>query len=190
MKLKICGLMTLHDIDCVNAACVDYAGFVFTPHRQRISVDTARLLKRALNPAIKTVGVFTDESREFVESIVAAGLADAVQFHGAVEYPLSCPTFRGMRIRTAADIIATDCDCVVFDAFGSEAGSTGGVFDWRLVADYSEKPFFLAGGINITNIEQAVRLNPYGIDISSGVEVGGAKSLEKIMEIATVIQSH
>jgi phosphoribosylanthranilate isomerase len=58
------------------------------------------------------------------------------------------------------------------------------MFNWRLIEGYCEKPFFLAGGINISNIRKAMALNPYCIDISSGVEENGAKSLNKIMEVA------
>ena len=186
MKLKICGLKTLHDIDCVNRAGVDYAGFVFTPHRQQISVETARRLKSALDPKIKSVGVFIGESCAFIRSIVDEGIIDLVQFHGDREYPMPCQTIKAFRMQTRDDIKPTSCDFVLFDAFSrGTRGSTGGMFNWRLIDGYREKPFFLAGGINISNIKQAMALNPYCIDISSGAELsGGEKSLEKVMEVA------
>ena len=59
----------------------------------------------------------------------------------------------------------------------------GGSLIGGLIEGYNEKPFFLAGGINITNIKEAMKLNPYCIDISSGVEENGEKSLEKIKEV-------
>ena len=185
MKLKICGLKTLNDIDCVNRAEVDYAGFVFTPHRQQINAETARMLKNALNPGIKSVGVFIGEPYDYVRSIVSEGIIDMVQFHGGFEYEMICPTIKAFRMRTAADIKRTNCDFVLFDTFKKGTrGSTGGMFDWRLVEGYREKPFFLAGGIDITNIKKAMEMSPYCIDISSGVEENGEKSLGKIMEVA------
>ena len=185
MKLKICGLKTLQDIDCVNKAEVDYAGFVFTPHRQQISVETARALKTALDPKIKSVGVFIGEPYGFIKSIVDEGIIDMAQFHGGHEYKMSCPTIKAFRIRTAADIKPTDCNYVLFDSYKrGTRGSTGGMFNWRLIDGYHEKPFFLAGGIGIDNIRAAMELNPYCIDISSGVEENGEKSLKKIMEVA------
>ena len=185
MKLKICGLKTLHDIGCVNKAEVDYAGFVFTPHRQQISVETARILKGALDPKIKSVGVFIGETYDFIKSIVDEGLIDLVQFHGVREYEMPCPAIKAFRMRTKADIRPTGCDYVLFDSFRrGTRGSTGGIFDWRLIEGYSEKPFFLAGGIDISNIKAALALGPYCIDISSGVEENGGKSLKKIMEVA------
>ena len=185
MKLKICGLKTLHDIECINEADIDYAGFVFTPHRQQISVATARVLKAALKPGIKAVGVFVGESYGFIKNIVDEGLIDLVQFHGGREYPMPCPTIKSFRMRSEADIMPTDCDFVLFDSYKEDTkGSTGGMFNWRLIIGYQAKPFFLAGGIDITNIRQAMALGPYGIDISSGVEEQGGKSMQKVKEIA------
>ena len=185
MKLKICGLKTLQDIDFVNKAEVDYAGFVFTPHRQQISIETARILKAALDSKIKAVGVFIDESRDFIRSIVDEGIIDLVQFHGDCEYEMPCRTIKAFRMRSEADIKPTNCDFVLFDSYKrGTRGSTGGLFNWRLIKNYREKPFFLAGGIDITNIKAALELAPYGIDISSGVEENGEKSLKKIMEVA------
>ena len=185
MKLKICGLRTLQDIDFVNRAEVDYAGFVFTPHRQQLDIETARALKSALNPQIKSVGVFVNESDEFIKEIVDEGIIDMVQFHGDCEYEMPCQTIRAFRMRSEKDIKPTDCDFVLFDAFQKGVrGSTGGMFDWQLIKNYHEKPFFLAGGINISNIKRAMKFNPFCIDISSGVEENGEKSLKKIIEIA------
>ena len=185
MKLKICGLRTLQDIGFVNQAEIDYAGFVFTQHRQQISIETARILKNALSPHIKSVGVFVDEPYEFIKGIVDEGIIDMVQFHGGCEYKVPCPTIRAFRIRSAEDISATGCDFVLFDSFQEGTrGSTGGMFNWRLINDYCEKPFFIAGGINISNIKKAMERNPFCIDISSGVEENGEKSLKRIMEVA------
>ncbi len=185
MKLKICGIKTLRDVDCVNEAAVDYAGFVFTPHTRQVSPETARILKNALDPRIKAVGVFTDEPAEFIRRIVEEELADMVQFHGGREYGVPCPSIRAFRMRSAADIQPTECDFVLFDSFRrGTRGSTGGMFNWRWIEGYREKPFFLAGGIHIGNIRAAMAMNPYGIDISSGVEENGEKSIKKVREIA------
>ena len=192
MKLKICGIQSRRDVECVNQAQVDYAGFVFTPHRQQVDVDTARELKRALDPRIQAVGVFVDEPFAFVRQLVDSGIIDVVQFHGEREYPMPCPTIKAFCMRSAADIRPTGCDFVLFDAFKKGVrGSTGGMFDWRLLQQYDHtKPFFLAGGITADTIERAVALNPYGIDLSSGAEVDGQKSFEKIKEIALCIEKY
>jgi len=187
MRIKICGLRTLRDVCHVNRAGVDFAGFVLTPHRLATDLDTAKRLKAALDPNIKAVGVFMNEPEEFVRRFVDDGIIDMVQFHGDVEYRMPCPTIRAFRMRTADDIGSTDCDFVLFDSFKEgECGSSGVAFDWRILDAYrkteSRKPFFLAGGINAGNIREAMGLDPYCIDISSGVEEDGEKSLGKITE--------
>ena len=185
MKLKICGLRTLRDIGFVNEAGVDYAGFVFAPHRLQVSIETARTLKAALDPNIKAVGVFIDEPYDYIKNIVDEGIIDLAQFHGKMEHDLPCPTIKAFRMRTRADVRPTECDYVLFDSHRrGTRGSTGGMFNWRLIEGYNEKPFFLAGGIDISNIRAAMDIGPYCIDISSGVEEGGEKSLRKIMEVA------
>ena len=185
MKLKICGLKTVQDIDCVNKAGVDYAGFVFAPSPHQIDFDTAKTLKNALLPGIKAVGVFVNESYDFMKQLVDANIIDMVQFHGDVEYEMPCETIRAFRMQSELDIKPTNCDYVLFDSYKKGVrGSTGGVFDWRLIKGYHEKPFFLAGGIDITNIRKGMALNPYCIDISSGVAENGVKSFKKIMEVA------
>jgi phosphoribosylanthranilate isomerase len=178
-------LKTLRDIDFVNRAGVDYAGFVFAPHRQQISADKAKTLKNALAPGILSVGVFVDEPYGYIKHIVDEGIVDLVQFHGGSEYALPCPTIKAFRMRGREDIKPTECDFVLFDSYKrGTRGSTGGMFDWRLIDGYCGKPFFLAGGIDISNINEAMALNPYCIDISSGVEENGEKSLKKIMEVS------
>jgi phosphoribosylanthranilate isomerase len=184
--------MTLRDIDCVNRAGVDFAGFVFTRHRQQISIETAKILRSALDPSIKAVGVFTNEDYGFVKQIVDEGVVDLVQFHGDREYAVPCPTIRAFRMRSKTDIVPTGCDYLLFDSFTEGTrGSTGGMFDWRLIEDYDRaKPFFIAGGINMANIREAIALDPYGVDISSGVEENGVKSLRKIMEVSSCIKTY
>ena len=185
MKLKICGLKTLQDVNFVNKADVDFAGFVFTRHRQQIGVETARTLKAALNPKIKSVGVFIGEPYEFIKNIIDEKIIDMVQFHGDGEFTVPCPAIKAFLVRARADIRPTFCEFVLFDTYRKGTrGSTGGMFNWRLIDGYNDKPFFLAGGIDISNIKQAMALNPYCIDISSGVEENGEKSLKKIMEVA------
>jgi phosphoribosylanthranilate isomerase len=188
MKLKICGIRTIEDVECVNQAGVDYAGFVLTPHRLQISVEEARVLKTKLNADIKTVGVFLDDSPKYINNIIAKGIVDMVQFHGKTEFKTTCPSIRAFMVQTESDIKPTFCDFVLFDAFKKGVrGATGGKFNWRLVEGYSDKPFFIAGGITAENVREAIKLKPYCIDICSGAEENGQKSLKKIVEIKQIM---
>ena len=140
MKLKICGFKNLNEIEYANTANIDYAGFVFAPSRQQITFKQAKQLKSALNPKIKAVGVFVNESEEFIKSLVDERIIDVVQFHGDVEFQLNVSTIRAFRMRTADDIIPTNCDFVLFDSYrDGTRGSTGGMFDWRLIENYDNE---------------------------------------------------
>jgi phosphoribosylanthranilate isomerase len=69
---------------------------------------------------------------------------------------------------------------------GSGSGET---FDWKSLNSLNiDKPWFLAGGINLNNIKQAMAINPFGIDISSGAETDGVKDREKILQLVTTIR--
>ena len=189
MKLKICGLKRLEDVEYVNQASIDYAGFIFAPSKRQITAEFAKELKNALNPNITAVGVFVNESYEFVKHLIDEQIIDVAQFHGDVEYPVPIPSIRAFSMRGKEDIKSTNCDFVLFDLpKNGTRSSAGGVFDWRLIDGYSKKPFFLAGGINATNIRQAMELNPYCIDIAGGAEdENGNKSLLKIMELKEML---
>ncbi len=88
------------------------------------------------------------------------------------------------------EYIEAGVDYFLFDSGSrTQAGGTGKVFDWSLIPEGGH-PFFLAGGLNAGNVEEAVRaVSPYAVDISSGVETDGCKDREKILEIVRRIRN-
>jgi phosphoribosylanthranilate isomerase len=186
MKIKICGLTRECDIGFVNEALPDYAGFVFAESKRKVTEDQALALKRGLNPSIKAVGVFANNDISFVISLLERGIIDIVQLHGYEndEYILSidAPVIKAVRIGERIDY---KVDYLLFD--NPRAGS-GKTFDWRLIPK-TLKPFFLAGGISIGNIDEAMKINPFAIDVSSGVEIDGVKDREKIHEIVKRVKT-
>ena len=99
---------------------------------------------------------------------------------------------KAIRVTKRQDITQAEMlpvDYLLYDAFsGNEYGGTGKVFDWSLLSEV-ERPYFLAGGINIDNVEEAVRRwQPYAIDLSSAVETDGWKDREKIIAIVEKIK--
>lgn len=196
-KIKICGLSRLEDIDAVNQALPDYIGFVFAASRRRVDGETAKVLKAALSPEIKAVGVFVNDSVEEIVALAENGTIDLIQLHGdedekmitELKKAVPLPIIKAMRIRDASDIKKTNADYRLFDTFdASQYGGSGECFNWNLIADLKED-FFLAGGLNIDNIEEAInRVNPFGVDISSGVETNGKKDRGKIIKIVEKIR--
>ena len=200
-KIKICGLSREEDIIAVNETMPDYIGFVFAESKRRISREKALELKKLLNPNIKAVGVFVNAPITEVANCCADNTIDLIQLHGdeSDEYMAQLksitdkPIIRAVRVRSTEDIMKADhlpCDYLLFDAYiKDQYGGSGVTFDWSLIPKI-EKPFFLAGGLDRTNINEAVRqCDPYCLDISSGVETNWRKYNKKIKEIVTIVRS-
>lgn len=188
-RIKVCGLVREDDVDAVNAARPDFAGFVVDVPASRRSVSPAevRALAARLDAGIQAVGVFVDAPAATVAELLNDGTLDAAQLHGsedaayvsALRELTDKPLVQAFRVAGAADVAraeASAADCVLLD---SGAGS-GRTFDWKL-ARACKRPFFLAGGLEPGTIARAVEAaRPFGVDLSSGVETNGAKDPEKI----------
>jgi phosphoribosylanthranilate isomerase len=189
MQIKICGLFRDEDIDIVNRFLPDFAGFVFAPSRRNVSPETAGRLIAKLDKKIVPVGVFVNETAENIAEIIEATGIKMIQLHGSenedfiktLKEKVNLPIIKAIKPN---GIIPENADFLLFDG---EIPGSGKTFD-RATLRKTEKPWFLAGGINIGNIEEALSLAPYGIDISSGVETDGFKDLRKIEEIMGVIK--
>lgn len=192
VKIKICGLSRECDIDFANEAKLDYVGFIFANSRRKITKEQAYILRKKLNSDIKTVGVFVNEDINFILELLNENIIDIIQLHGQEDekYMLELKRNTDNLIIKAITVDKKDfisnfsitlADYVLLD---SGAGGTGVKFDWNLLDKEIEKPFFLAGGINAENVEQAIKLiNPFAIDISSGAETNGYKDRNKILDI-------
>ncbi|MDR2957725.1 MAG: phosphoribosylanthranilate isomerase, partial [Coriobacteriales bacterium] len=82
VKVKICGLTRIEDIEVVNAAQPDFIGFVFARSPRKISQPKALKLRQALVPDIKAVGVFQNEPLESISILAGEGVIDVIQLHG------------------------------------------------------------------------------------------------------------
>lgn len=196
-KIKICGLSRPEDIEAVNVARPDYIGFVFARSKRQVDAETAKQLKAALDPEIKAVGVFVNHPGNEIIALATNGIIDVIQLHGdedeetifKLKDAVSIPVIKAMRIRNKKDIKNTAGDYRLFDTYGvNQYGGSGECFNWNLLKD-TKGEFFLAGGLNIENIEAAIsQVNPYGVDISSGVETNGKKDRDKIIKIVEKIR--
>ncbi len=200
-KIKICGLRTLDNIRAVNEAEPDYVGFVFAESRRKISDITAGDLRRELAPGIIPVGVFVNEDIERIAGLCRNRIIDMIQLHGdedenyisRLRRLVPNPVIRAVRVRSTEEILqyeAMGSNYLLLDAYREkEYGGSGVRFDWSLIPGL-KKPFFLAGGINAENAAEAVdRYHPYGIDVSSGVEIGGSIDPGKVRELVHIIRT-
>lgn len=190
-RIKICGLFRPEDIDAVNKALPDYIGFVFAPSRRQVSAAQAAAFKTRLSAHIKAVGVFVDAAIGGIAALCAYGVIDLVQLHGnedaayiaRLRQASDAPIIKAVRVQNAAQIKeaeALDCDYLLLDTYAKgRRGGSGEGFDWALIPPL-EKPYFLAGGLGEANMEKALSLQPYCVDLSSGAETDGKKDAEKI----------
>ncbi len=191
-RIKICGLSRIEDIEYVNCAKPDYAGFVINFPKSHRNVPLGRLveLSHMVDKDIKKVGVFVNQEAEEIARIAEMAELDYIQLHGNedeayIEYIKNItkvPVIKAFVIKEKEDVRkakASKADYILLDS-GQGSGQD---FDWRLLEEI-DRDFFLAGGISTENIETALRnVKPYAVDVSSGVETSGIKDIKKIMDI-------
>ena len=196
-QIKLCGITKAEDVAVINSIKPEYIGFVFAQKSKRYVTDeTARFLKNQLDPGINTVGVFVDETPGRVAALMNNNTIDLAQLHGHEDEDYirklrtltDKPVIRAFRIKSREDLINTmDCsaDHVLLDAGAGE----GTAFDWSWLKGY-ERPYFLAGGLDPYNVEEAVRqLRPYAVDVSSGIETGGIKDPVKMRKFVEAVRN-
>jgi len=205
MRIKICGLFREEDIDYVNEARPDYIGFVFAKSSRQVSTSLAQYLRFRLADGIVPVGVFVNAPIALITDLYHNGIISVAQLHGAEDESYinqlkkqSVATVRQTRgepIKVMKTIIheeiktklplPSNADYILLD---SGAGS-GKTFNWdKLLSLKTKRPWFLAGGIDMKNINKAIELEPYAVDISSGAETKGVKDRKKILELVSIVK--
>ena len=182
VRTKICGITSLEDALQAIDAGADALGFVFYPPSPRyISIEEAVVICQQLPPFVTRVGLFVNADREQVSKACTSAAIDLLQFHGD-ETEAECsgfsrPYIKAIRIRSDEDFTAAENEfptahAILVDAYKPGVpGGTGERFDWALLPEARKKPLILAGGLNKTNIYQAIRsVHPYAVDVSGGVE--------------------
>ena len=201
-KIKICGLRRREDVDYVNECRPDYVGFVFAPSRRQITLVEGIKLRRLLWPDIPAVGVYVNQPLSDMLACVREGAVDWIQLHGdeteetirALKEATDAPLIKAVRVRNEEDIRRADalpCDYLLFDTYSAAAyGGTGRRFDWDMIPDNLEHPWFLAGGIDDGNIRRAVRTGCYAVDVSGGAETDGYKDKNKIRRLTEAVHGN
>lgn len=199
MKLKFCGLTREADICAANETRPDYIGFVFAESRRRVTDEQAARLRVQLAPGIQAVGVFVNDDPAHIAELANRGVIDLIQLHGGE----SAAYIRRLRTMTATPVIYAvrvgmhediervkpySVEYFLLDTCTKDAyGGSGKMFDWSLIGEV-EKPYFLAGGLNESNIPRAVQTGAYALDLSSGIETDGVKDAAKMRRVAALIR--
>jgi len=200
VKVKICGITNYEDAAAAIDMGADLLGFNFYPKSPRfVPPQKAVEIINRLPAFIDIAGVFVNASLEQIHEVRSLCQLDWVQLHGD-ESPKFCREFlshnvkimKAIRVKDQSDIQQAEnyfTDAILLDAFDPEKyGGTGLTFDWNIIGHIGKR-IFLAGGINPDNVETAVELGVYGIDVCSGIEAEpGRKDHEKMKKLFENIQ--
>ncbi|WP_420237890.1 phosphoribosylanthranilate isomerase [Telmatobacter bradus] len=202
--IKICANTTLEDALVAAEAGADAVGFVFAPSKRRVTVEQVACITPGLPAALEKIGVFVNVSaEEAAETANRCGLT-GVQLHFAAPLALTASLrkilgdqkkiLRVLHYGQAAPenfpVLLADpnVDAFLVDSHSAQgAGGTGETFDWMaasqtLFQNAQQRRLVVAGGLHPENVAEAIRiLQPYGVDVASGVEAApGHKDPAKV----------
>jgi phosphoribosylanthranilate isomerase len=193
-RIKICGVTNLDDAKVAIDAGADAIGLVFYEKSPRyIAINSAEHIIKNSSPFINYVGLFVDANESYIRKVLQRVAIDTLQFHGQ-ESEQACamynkPYIKAIRMTDDIDL-SEQCEkyssasALLLDTYVKDVpGGTGLSFDWSLIPEDLTKPIILAGGLDETNVKNAIsQVKPYAVDVSGGVEIEkGIKDPTKIM---------
>jgi len=201
-RVKICGIRDKNHALAAVGAGADFIGLVFAPSRRQVTpaeaFEIASVVKKS-SDTTEVVGVFVNTPPSKVNKIADFCALDWVQLSGdeSWEYcrKISRPIIKAIRVsRQSSDDICAELALgakmlstrmfvgLLDSQVEGKYGGTGMTFDWRLAQQIAKRfPVIIAGGLAPDNVAQAIEIvAPWGVDVSSGVEVGGIKNVAKI----------
>lgn len=198
--VKFCGIRRDEDVTYVNELLPDFIGIIFYEKSHRnVTINQAKKIKGMLTDKIKAVGVFVDKPEVEVIKICETVNLDMIQLHGQEESDyintlrkyIDIPVIKAVRYQFKEQLFRAEklpVDYLLIDTYSkAAAGGTGKAFDWREIPPL-EKPYFLAGGIDKDNIEEALKTNAFALDISSGIETDRIKDFDKMKTLIDIVK--
>lgn len=189
MRVKICGITNLQDaLEAINAGA-SALGFVFYKKSPRyIEPLKAKEIAEKLPPFVQTVGLFVNETEEFINEVCTDAkmqLAQIIDDFDVLNYEKIAPKYiKVIRAKEKKDLLNLNKEYYLVDAFVDSFGGEGKriALDWFESIDCSK--FILAGGLTTENLKEINGFGFYGVDVSSGVEseVKGIKDRQKIID--------
>ena len=198
IKIKVCGMRDAENIQRVASLSPDYLGFIFYSKSPRF-VGNDFKIPADLHPGIQRVGVFVNESTQFIRAKAKSAGFTVVQLHGN-ESPDQAAALKdsGLNIIkvfsvgddfnfTVTKPYEKSSDYFLFDTKGKLYGGNAKTFNWNILNQYDQEvPFFLSGGLspeNLEGIKDLHHMNIHALDLNSGVEISpGLKDPIKIQQ--------
>lgn len=218
VKVKICGLKTIADVDKVNRYLPEYIGFVFADTKRFVTDEQAFQMRQALDPRIQAVGVFVNEPLEHVISLCDRGVINMVQLHGEeseayireLKQKTDTRVIKAVKVQSMEQVseqMSQEADYMLFDTYKKGTlGGTGERFPLEVLEECLRelsakgrtiKPYFLAGGLdhqNVSGVLDKVGCNVFteciAVDVSTGVETEGVKDEEKIRQFIETVRRY
>jgi phosphoribosylanthranilate isomerase len=206
MKIKVCGMRDKANLAQLVELKPDFIGFIFYDKSPRFVGDLLdENFVKGIPKPIKKVGVFVNSNPDYILRIVKKYDLQFIQLHGH-ETPDFCRNLksRGVNVIKAFSIDESfnfgtlnnykpHCDYFLFDTKGQSLGGNGIAFDWKILEryQYSDKPFFLSGGLSLENISQVkdLGIKVYGLDVNSKFETEPAiKDIEKLRQLIGIVR--
>nr|WP_321242529.1 bifunctional indole-3-glycerol-phosphate synthase TrpC/phosphoribosylanthranilate isomerase TrpF [uncultured Tolumonas sp.] len=197
---KVCGLTRAEDAKAAYAAGAVFGGLIFVEGSPRhVSVAQARTITEVA--PLNFVGVFRNESKEMIQSLVETLQLSVVQLHGDETESYikklrslipGCQIWKAVAVTDVLPDLNFTADRLLLDSkVGNQSGGTGHAFDWSLLADLPKEKLMLAGGINPENIPEAIKVGCLGVDLNSGVEsTPGIKDADKIQRAFVALRNY
>ena len=210
-RVKICGVREeVHALAAAEAGA-DFIGLVFAPSPRQVTPAQAEKIAAAVKRsghATEVVGVFVNMPAPEVNKIADFCHLDRVQLSGDEPWEycreIAKPLIKVLRVSrqhspqqictalaNGARILANQKHVYLLDSqVKGKYGGTGTAFDWSLARQAAEQfPVIIAGGLTPENVAQAIKMAaPWGVDVSSGVEVGGVKDVARIRAFITAVR--
>lgn len=194
MKIKICGITNADDARLADSLGADFVGLIFVESSPRcVDVEQASSIVRDLTHA-KPIGVFVDTDPDTIEEMAARVGLHAVQIYEQLSRPLRrVECIRAIRVKNRQSLSimkSAHADYFLLDScVASAMGGTGVTFDWAVLPDDLSR-VFLSGGLNPDNARQARTLQPFALDVCSGVEQRpGVKDPEKMRRFVNMVNT-
>jgi len=182
VRVKICGISRVADMQAAARLGADAIGLVFYPPSPRfVNVSQAATICAATPAFVSTVGLFVNPTYEQVCAVLEQVPLDILQFHGdeTAEFcrRFNRPYMKALRMADDLDVAAVAaqyddaCGLLLDSHVAGVPGGTGKTFDWHRIPKQLSQPLVLAGGLDASNISDAIRITrPWAVDVSGGVE--------------------
>ncbi|QDM01029.1 phosphoribosylanthranilate isomerase [Aliarcobacter butzleri] len=188
MRIKICGITNISDaINAINAGA-DALGFVFYKKSPRyIEPLKAKEIVEEIAPFVQTVGLFVNESLEFINETCKNSkmqLAQIIDDENTLDYSkLTVKYIKVLRVKEEKDLQNLENQYYLIDAFVDTFGGAGKRVALEFFKDLDCSKFILAGGLDAQNLKELNGFGFYGVDVSSAVEIEkGKKDKQKMID--------